>query len=210
MASSHTAFFYGTLMAPPVLYRVCYGPDDPTNTIRKNSQLTIQPALLQGFQRHRVKHADYPAIVPNPSSTVRGTLVCGLTDGDMWRLDVFEGSEYARQTVSARVIASAAAQEDHANEPSQKDLQAEAVEAETYVWIGPLHGLESREWDFEEFERDKMWRWAGQSANAEGEFDEVDDAVRQQEGEHDPTGGRGVDLSKGKKTAEESSAQGGV
>ena len=120
---SHSAFFYGTLMAPPVLHRVIWGPSStissstaPTPTPNPPphaSPLLIRPAVLPGYRRHRVRGADYPAIVPcsddgksegdgksetsDHAAAVRGTLVQGLTDGDIWRLDIFEGGEYKRE-----------------------------------------------------------------------------------------------------------------
>lgn len=108
-------------MAPQVLNRVCYGTTQPEPWQR--DRISIQPALLRGYCRHRVRYADYPAIVPvkpsEPSSsspsahgstlspldltrTVRGTLVSGLTDADFTRLDLFEGSMYKRVMVDVQ------------------------------------------------------------------------------------------------------------
>lgn len=151
---SHTAFFYGTLMAPQVLHRVIWGSPSPP-TPAHAALLTIRPALLHSHQRRKVRHADYPAILPaDSSSTVRGTLVEGLTDGDIWRLDIFEGSEYARRRVSVRVL-----QED--------GVDGEEVDAETYIWIAGGSRLEDNEWDFAEFVKDKMARWVGRDADAD-------------------------------------------
>jgi len=172
---SHTAFFYGTLMAPRVLQRVCHGPDLPNSTTRNvNTSLTIRPALLKGFRRHRVRRADYPGIVADATGTVRGTVVSGLTDGDMWRLDIFEGDEYERRAVRARLIV---ANQDGTAEPAESDL-GEAVGCETYVWIAGKRQLEDREWDFEEFVREKMRRWVGESAEKEGEYNGMDFEAR--------------------------------
>jgi gamma-glutamylcyclotransferase (GGCT)/AIG2-like uncharacterized protein YtfP len=221
-AGPHTAFFYGTLMAPKVLHRVCHGPSLPLSTTQ-NNQLITRPALLKSFRRHRVLQADYPAILPSENSTVRGTLVSGLTDGDIWRLDIFEGDEYDRQKVKVRVLDD---EGDVTVEPTEEQLGAE-VEAETYVWIAGKQHLEDREWDFEEFVREKMGRWVGAGAEVEGEYagedtrssilglsltpelstpsrvdsnflPEVDQAVKAQVGGKDPTGGRGFDGKYGK------------
>jgi hypothetical protein len=165
---SHTAFFYGTLMAPQVLHRVIWGSQTPP-TPAHASLLRIRPAILHAHQRHKVKHADYPAILPTnstcTSSSVRGTLVQGLTDGDIWRLDIFEGSEYARRKVSVRVL-----EQDSSNamgdlqQTADKNVEGEHVEAETYIWIAGAQRLEAEEWDFAEFVRDKMKRWVGREA----------------------------------------------
>lgn len=164
-AGPHTAFFYGTLMAPKVLSRVCYGPNVPLNTT-KHGTLNIRPALLQDYRRHRVLHADYPAIVPRDGSTVRGTLVSGLTDGDLWRLDIFEGDEYKREKVKVRELTY---EGDITVEPT-KDQLGKTVDAETYVWINPHTDLEDTEWDFEEFVREKMWAWVGTSGEARSDY----------------------------------------
>ncbi|KAH7413902.1 AIG2-like family-domain-containing protein [Phaeosphaeria sp. MPI-PUGE-AT-0046c] len=180
---SHTAFFYGTLMAPPVLHRVIWGSPTPP-TAAHASLLRIQPAILHAHQRHKVKHADYPAILPtpsSPSSSVRGTLVEGLTDGDIWRLDIFEGGEYARRKVHVRVLEQ---QENGSN------AEADEVEAETYIWTAGADRLEADEWDFAEFVRDKMGRWVGsEGVQVDEGFKDVDDAVAAL---RDPTGGRGA------------------
>ncbi|KAF2125269.1 hypothetical protein P153DRAFT_253656, partial [Dothidotthia symphoricarpi CBS 119687] len=145
---SHTAFFYGTLMAPPVLHRVIWGSPTPPTPVHA-SLLSSRPAILQAHQRRKVARADYPAVLPSPSSCVRGTLVSGLTDGDIWRLDVFEGSEYARRGVKVRVLNADGGEE------------GEEVDAECYIWIAGARRLDPEEWDFDEFVREKMGRWVG-------------------------------------------------
>ena len=167
---SHTAFFYGTLMAPPVLHRVIWGSQTPP-TPAHASLLHIRPAILHMHRRHKVKQADYPAILPVDSpSSVRGTLVQGLTDGDIWRLDIFEGSEYQRQKVKVKVLqprAQGSNTEEGMGDLSQREednVEGEEAEAETYVWIAGAQRLEPEEWDFAEFVRDKMKRWVGREA----------------------------------------------
>lgn len=158
---SHTAFFYGTLMAPPVLHRVIWGSQDPP-TPAHASLLRIRPAILHAYQRHKVKHADYPAILPTSTpASVRGTLVEGLTDGDIWRLDVFEGSEYARRKVGVKVLADEGERGGH--------VEGEEVQAETYIWTAGAERLEAQEWDFSEFVREKMKRWVGDEGAAADE-----------------------------------------
>ena len=43
----------------------------------------------------------------------------------------------------------------------------EEVEAETYLWIGGEERLEEREWDFAEFQREKMRFWVGEEGKEE-------------------------------------------
>jgi hypothetical protein len=204
--AGHTAFFYGTLMSPRVLSRVCHGPDLPDSTTRDLHNLTFKPALLPNHRRHRVKSADYPGMVPHASSSVRGTLVAGLNDGDMYRLDIFEGSEYSRQRVTvkllpaeveARITKSAIGDGVLAGHVADEEFVTE-VPAETYIWTAPREDLQEEEWDFDQFVREKMWRWVGRQAEEEGEFEELDGAVAVQAdgtGIEDPTRGRGLNGS---------------
>lgn len=148
-------------MAPQVLHRVIYGTTTPTPL--QLSLLTIRPALLPHYTRHRVCDCDYPAIVPSSEegACVRGTYVQGLTEGDQWRLDVFEGDQYTRLKVKARLLKESEAEDTE---------EEEEVEAETYVWVDEETGLEKGEWDFDVFRREKMGRWIGGSAEYEGEL----------------------------------------
>jgi gamma-glutamylcyclotransferase (GGCT)/AIG2-like uncharacterized protein YtfP len=157
-----SAFFYGTLMAPQVLHRVCHGSSSPSNPIYASHNLKTYPAILHHFRRHRVRHADYPGILPVPGSTVRGTFVTGLTDADIWRLDIFEGSEYRRDQVKCRILTKVGDESGEGNE------EGEEVEAETYVWTSPASELDDEEWDFAEFQREKMRFWVG--SEGEGEY----------------------------------------
>jgi len=165
-------------MAPQVLYRVCYGSATPS--ANQKALLTIRPAILHSFCRHKVRNCDYPAITPDESTTVRGTYVQGLTAGDLWRLDIFEGDEYSRKKVKVKVL------DKVGDEKGRGNIEGDEVEAETYVWIAGEHLLEKVEWDFGEFQRDKMRRWVG---GRDEEYSEVDDAVKASG--QDPTGGRG-------------------
>ncbi|KAL2220249.1 putative disease resistance protein Aig2 [Thermoascus aurantiacus ATCC 26904] len=193
----HTFFFYGTLMAPQILHRVCHGRPDPEPW--QKAMLKIKPAILHGYRRHRVRGADYPAIVPAHSTTttsssssttpdpsskstsdphpyVLGTLVSGLTDGDVYRLDLFEGSQYEKRRVRVRTLHEAVGlggrQEASVAKKGDQHLrdvldaagaemadEGDEVEAMTYVWVGGQEELEDREWDFETFKRERMRWW---------------------------------------------------
>ncbi|KAI9885553.1 MAG: hypothetical protein M1823_002652 [Watsoniomyces obsoletus] len=170
------AFFYGTLMAPPVLYRVCYGTITPE--LSKIQGLSVRPAMLHGYRRRRVKYCDYPAITEARNSSVRGSLVTGLTDDDIWNLDLFEGNQYKRVKVQVTPLRKKG--DDHVDGNSE----GHDVDAETYVWIDDDGDLEDKEWDFADFKKRKMARWVG----TDDEYEEVDEAVRDEK--HDPTGGR--------------------
>ncbi|KAK0265030.1 hypothetical protein LTS09_001439 [Friedmanniomyces endolithicus] len=190
---THSAFFYGTLMAPQVLHRVCHGSTSPSNPIYAAHRFKNSPAILHNYRRHRVRHADYPAILPvattttDPDSskaTVRGTYVTGLTATDLWRLDIFEGSEYRRERVRVRLLPQA-----NLTGSGEGGEEGEEVDAETYVWIADPQDLDERAWDFSEFQREKMRFWVG--SEGAGEYAEVDDAVASAE-QRDGTGGRGA------------------
>lgn len=151
-------------MAPQVLYRVCYGTSRPLSV--QISSLTITPAILHAYSRHKVHSCDYPAIVPSSStSCVRGTYVTGLTDTDIWHLDIFEGSDYIRTTVKINTLTQVG------DETGEGNVEGEEVEVETYVWTAGEESLEECEWDFGEFIRDKLKWWAGTEHFYEGEMD---------------------------------------
>ncbi|KAN0103537.1 hypothetical protein V8E51_011850 [Hyaloscypha variabilis] len=183
-------------MAPEVLHRVCYGPGavskDPAKAYLA-SQLSIQPAILHDHSRRRVQYCDYPGVIPEPGHTVRGTYVTGLTDGDIFRLDTFEGSEYERIKVKVELVEQA----------------GKFVEASTYIFTAGEQYLEKKEWSYEEFRRDKMHRWADDSY----EYQDVDDAVGDgltddnEKFEGDPTGGRSVKAEKIAETKTESAEE---
>ncbi|KAF2220636.1 AIG2-like family-domain-containing protein, partial [Elsinoe ampelina] len=155
-----TLFFYGTLTFPPILHRVIHGPSNPTFPTPSSSYVRTYPALLPSHRRHRVRGADYPAVVPSTASaSVRGTLAAGLTDADVRRLDIFEGGEYERRKVGVRRLIVVDAEEME---------EGEEVEAETYIWIAGENRLEDEEWDFETFKREKMRFWIGRDGT-EGE-----------------------------------------
>lgn len=197
----------GTLMAPPVLYRVIYGTTKPAPW--QKVLTTVRPALLTNYRRHKVKHADYPAILPHGStesgpSLVRGSFVTGLTDGDLWRLDIFEGSQYTRRKVRVKILQDTALDETVTEDKLTAQIEdAVEVEAETYVWSDPREDLEEEEWDFDEFKREKMWAWVGvekgvtdteNGVQVDSGFADVDRAVKEAEEDtkKDPTGGRGA------------------
>ena len=161
-------------MVPQILHRVIHGRSDPEPW--QKALLKFRPAILHGFKRHRVRDADYPGIVPVETSTadvsaddtsVLGTLVSGLTDGDIYRLDMFEGGDYTKENVSVRALLGEA-NSDGNNLQNVLDAagtkgvdEGERVSAVTYVWTGGREELEEAEWDFETFKRDKLARWVG-------------------------------------------------
>lgn len=181
----NTLFFYGTLMHPSILSRVIHGPSNPTfNATTTYVQTCL--AILPGYSRRHVRKADYPAIIPDSNTAVRGTLARNLTDADVRRLDIFEGDEYARAPVEVQTMPG-----------------GETVAAHTYVWIAPESRLEESEWDFDAFVKDKMRFWLGGETGRQ-EFGELDAAIAA-----DGTGGRAVDGEIGRELEKEYGAGGG-
>jgi gamma-glutamylcyclotransferase (GGCT)/AIG2-like uncharacterized protein YtfP len=156
-----SAFFYGTLMAPQVLHRVCHGGSQQDNPLYQTHNLKAYPAILHNHRRHRVRWADYPAITPHQGASVRGTYVTGLTDADIWRLDIFEGSQYVRRFVKPKLLTKVGTDDGEGNE------EGDEVEAETYLWGANAGELEEAEWDFGEFQREKMRYWVGDDGESE-------------------------------------------
>lgn len=166
-------------MAPQMLHRVIHGHQDPEPW--QKTLLNFRPAILHGWRRHRVRGSDYPAIVAASMSSsadrtsVLGTLVTGLTDGDIHRLDLFEGDEYVRQEVLVRVLrtfeletgssSATRSEEQLRNVLSAAEerpvSEVKEVKAVTYVWIAGEERLEDAEWDLEAFKRDKLASWVG-------------------------------------------------
>ncbi|CAO1621690.1 unnamed protein product [Jaminaea pallidilutea] len=117
-------FVYGTLIHPAILSRVLAGslslpPSQDEHAHRRNSEITVVPAVLPGYEIRRVTGQEYPALLKvadgaaaaaaSASSTtagakaVRGVVVHGLSSNDIRALDRFEGDEYVRQEVRALV-----------------------------------------------------------------------------------------------------------
>ena len=84
-------FFYGTLMDSEVRELVCGKPLD-----------TVEPAIAQGFRRVFVAGRHYPMLLPHASGWVEGTLVCGVDQETVHRLQVYEGWEYSLQPIKVR------------------------------------------------------------------------------------------------------------
>jgi Gamma-glutamyl cyclotransferase, AIG2-like len=152
-------------MAPQVLYRVLFGDSKPRK--KKRDQLTIVPALLHSYCRHKVYMADYPGIIPQEGKSVLGVYVTGLDDLNIARLDIFEGDQYRREKVKVRLLDNVRLQEGVHNLQVGR-TEGQEVEAETYVFEDK-DDLVEEEWDYQEFVREKMWRWADTSEEYDGE-----------------------------------------
>ncbi|KAF8656266.1 hypothetical protein AX16_002702 [Volvariella volvacea WC 439] len=142
------------------------------------------------------QHADYPGVIPytrgkeffdreleRDEKCVRGTLVFGLNHSDIEYLDWFEGGEYTREKVTAYQLEEAIPLSeyelnektiipDHALPPLPQDL-GEGVEAETYIYVDPSR-LKRDLWSFEEFVKEKAWKWYGPEGGRQYEDDDTE------------------------------------
>lgn len=133
-------------MAPEVFFSVCYSDKHPPQAIRE--LYTFTPAILKDYCRHRVQFADYPGAFPEVGQSIRGIYIAGLTDANMDKLDYFEGSEYERRRVTVHLL------------QKEGDIEVLGTEMTTAVYAFlRADALEKKEWDFEEFQRDKMKLW---------------------------------------------------
>lgn len=139
-------------MTPEVFFTVCYGHSTPDPAIA--ALHTFRPAVLHDYCRQRVVHADYPGITAEPGKQVFGSYVTGLTRANVGRLDVFEGDQYERRRLRVRLLTRVGA--DAATGKGREE--GEEVEAQTYVFVDRTE-LEDREWDLEEFRREKLRFW---------------------------------------------------
>ncbi|TEB34769.1 hypothetical protein FA13DRAFT_1625428 [Coprinellus micaceus] len=168
------AFFYGTLMHPRTLKQI----------LQNNGEhLRFCPAVLIGYARHKVKGQTYPGIITLSQSesilgmkhhslqesVVRGTLVEGLTEADLKRLDDFEDTEYARETLTIHPLAPFEPLSTHAEQDDEiirmhaTPLSTEAgltfgVQVDTYVYR-MLERLDPGLWMFDDFVQNHAAQW---------------------------------------------------
>ncbi|OBT58288.1 hypothetical protein VE04_01471 [Pseudogymnoascus sp. 24MN13] len=193
--NGQTAFVYGTLMVPQILYRVCYGTENPLPELV--SHLRLSPALLRKYSRRKVRNADFPGIIAQKNHTVLGTLITGLSKADVKWLDQFEGDMYKRVFVKVEAL-KAEVFDAHGNIKAEemekgkatKEEERNMVRAETYVWDLSKDRLESEEWLFADFRREKMKNWVDGPEN-DGTVDHYYDSGTEK-GSEDGDGKEGV------------------
>ncbi|KAF9357331.1 hypothetical protein BGX34_009434 [Mortierella sp. NVP85] len=155
----HPCFFYGSLMSPAVLNAVTRpGPESNLYTVR---------ASIEGYVRHPYRNQPYPGMIASHDKTlvVEGNLVFGHTLMDRFRLDQFEGDEYTREVLPVKVhdvVPGAFNVQGQSNPLAAGDI----IHAYVYVFTGP-HGCldQTREWDFEAFQRDHVKQWIRTSSD---------------------------------------------
>mmetsp|Transcript_9529 Transcript_9529/g.15621 ORF Transcript_9529/g.15621 Transcript_9529/m.15621 type:complete len:184 (-) Transcript_9529:352-903(-) len=88
MSSRRPVFVYGSLLAEEVLEALLgHVPE-------------LRPAALMEYQRYRIRNRVYPAITGKPGGRVLGKLMLDLTTAEEELLDVFEGEEYVKVSVT--------------------------------------------------------------------------------------------------------------
>jgi hypothetical protein len=155
-------------MAPEVFFTVCFRLSRPPPAIAR--EYAFRNAVLPGYTRHRVQHQEYPGIVPDKTegASVRGILIGGVTPANQHHLDIFEGSEYERRTVDVVLDEGEGSADQTKKSEETEKTEKKTVKAQVYVYKYP-EGLERREWDFDEFRREKMHKWARADYTFEGE-----------------------------------------
>uniref|UniRef100_A0A1J3FII2 Putative gamma-glutamylcyclotransferase n=1 Tax=Noccaea caerulescens TaxID=107243 RepID=A0A1J3FII2_NOCCA len=121
-APSHNVFVYGSILEPAVAAVIL---DRTPDTV---------PAILHGYHRYKLKGRSHPCIVPLESGKVKGLVMTGLSDAELNKLDVAEGSLYERVTVEV-----------------VRTDNSEKMKVETYVWVNKDDPTLYGEWDYEEW-----------------------------------------------------------
>ncbi len=95
------------------------------------------PAILGGYKMYCVKGCDYPAIVSEKGAETSGKLLMNVKVSDLQILSEYEGDEYKKKKV--KVLC---------NNKYENAL--------TFVWIHGKNNLINRDWDFVEFQKERL------------------------------------------------------
>ncbi len=118
-----SVFTYGTLQVPAVMQAVT------------NKNLKAVPAVLNGYQRLKVKERTFPGIVKNKSCSIEGMLYKDVDEQTLEQLDYFEDVMYERCLL---------------------DVQVGDQTEQAFVYVTKdeyRNSLSEEEWDLEEFKR---------------------------------------------------------
>lgn len=118
-------FVYGSLLFPEIADGLC------------GQKLKSEDATLSGFSRFALKGADYPAMIPENNSTIKGKVLLNLDQDAFYLLTFYEGDEYE--------IA-----------PVKVETSSGIINAIVFVWIGGNELLEDFDWDKEHFEAESL------------------------------------------------------
>ena len=95
------------------------------------------PAILKGYKMYCVKDCDYPAIINEEGAETKGKILLNIDDFDLKILSVYEGDEYEWRKI--KVLCN--------------DKLEDAI---TFVWSNGVDRLESRGWDFADFQKERL------------------------------------------------------
>lgn len=130
----HSLFVYGTLQHPPLLARLLGRVPD------------AMPAELPDHRAAPLTGRVYPGLVRDDGAVAVGRLLVGLSADEVAALDVFEGPEYERVPVVARV-------------------EGREVPCEAWLLTGPSARLAAAgAWSFERFLADHAGDFLGGSS----------------------------------------------
>jgi gamma-glutamylcyclotransferase (GGCT)/AIG2-like uncharacterized protein YtfP len=131
-------FVYGTLMAAPLLAWALKGDSSKAGHVLSQRK----PGTILGFERRRIHHCDYPALVrSNDTRAVDGYVIFPATLSEWKKLDDFEGDSYKRTPVVVHMVDGC------------------KLDALAYVWNGEADALTDEDWNFEYFESERLDTW---------------------------------------------------
>src|ERR1700692_2270307 len=131
-------FVYGTLMATPLLAWALKGDSSKAGDVLSQRQ----SGRIFGFERRRIHHCDYPALVrSNDTCAVDGYVIFPATLSEWKKLDDCEGDSYERTPVVVHMV------------------DGSELGAFTYVWKGEADVLADEDWTFEHFETERLDTW---------------------------------------------------
>lgn len=93
-------FTYGSLMFPEVWQRVVRG------------DYSSAAGTVADCRRYAIERETYPGMVREPGGSVTGVVYFDIDAADLTALDVFEGSDYQRETIDVRLDNGATVQTD--------------------------------------------------------------------------------------------------
>ena len=118
-------FVYGTLCFPEIVEKLT------------GKSFHSEQAVLKGFQRKKVRNVDYPAIIKNDNSEVKGILIHDVDKNSMQMINFYEGNDY--------VI-----------EEMEITTNNGFVKAKVFVWNSDYNELEDKDWNSKEFIKNSL------------------------------------------------------
>ena len=125
-------FVFGTLMDADVLQLVCG---------MNLSELTLQPAVANGFKRRTVLGESFPVLVDAKGESVSGVLVCGLSQRALQRAQFFEGEEYVLKPIHVE-----GSPESHSSQQRVGELEA------VFFADNAVYACEDKDWSIQHWQ----------------------------------------------------------